>query len=138
MKVDFGLTASDYERHRAGFADSVFERLSGWGIGTPGQDFLDLGTGTGTLARGFARRGYRVIGIDPSEEMLAKGRRLDRAAGISIDYRVGNAEDTGLGAESIDVVTAGQCWHWFNRGAVAQEVARILRIGGHIVIVSSP
>jgi SAM-dependent methyltransferase len=51
-----------------------------------------------------------------------------------VDYRVGRAEATGLDAKSVDVVTAGQCWHWFDRGAATREVARILRTGGHIII----
>jgi hypothetical protein len=60
MQPDFGATAQDYVRHRAGFPDSLFDRLSGFGIGKPGQPVVDLGTGTGTVARGFARRGCRV------------------------------------------------------------------------------
>lgn len=76
MKLDFGLTASDYAKHRAGFPDSLFERLRAFGIGIAGQDVVDLGTGTGALARGFARRGCRVTGIDPSESMLAAARQL--------------------------------------------------------------
>jgi SAM-dependent methyltransferase len=134
MKVDFGLTAGDYGKHRAGFPASVFERLSRWGIGRSGQVVVDLGTGSGTLARGFAGSGCRVIGIDPSEEMLAEAKHLDGVAGVNVDYRVGRAEATGLDAKSVDVVTAGQCWHWFDRGAATREVARILRTGGHIII----
>jgi hypothetical protein len=57
MKVDFGLTAGDYGKHRVGFPASIFERLSRWGIGQSGQVVVDLGTEAGTLARGFAGRG---------------------------------------------------------------------------------
>jgi len=74
MNPDFGATSKDYARHRAGFPDSLFERLATFGIGLPGQRIVDLGTGTGTLARGFARRGCRVIGIDISEAMLQAAR----------------------------------------------------------------
>lgn len=69
MNPDFGLTSKDYARHRAGFPDSLFERLATFGVGIKGQSVVDLGTGTGSLARGFARRDCRVIGIDPAEEM---------------------------------------------------------------------
>ena len=57
MHVDFGRTAEDYARHRAGFPEQLFERLTARGIGCAGQRVLDLGSGTGSLARGFARRG---------------------------------------------------------------------------------
>jgi len=57
MAIDFGKTASDYARHRAGFPDAFFERLFSDGTVRPGQSVLDLGTGTGTVARGLALRG---------------------------------------------------------------------------------
>ncbi len=82
MKPDFGRTAADYARHRAGFPASLFERLCGLGIGLEGQDVVDLGTGTGTLGRGFARRGCRVIGIDPAAEMLEQAKALDAREGL--------------------------------------------------------
>ena len=134
MDVDFGKTAEDYRTHRAGFPASFFERLSSYGIGTRGQRIVDLGTGTGTLARGLARRGCELIGIDPAAAMLAQARCLDREAEVTVEYRQARAEDTGLPSDHADVVTAGQCWHWFDRPAAAREAARILHAGGRIVI----
>jgi SAM-dependent methyltransferase len=134
VKVDFGRTADDYARHRSGFPDSLFERLAAFGIGTAGQDVVDLGTGTGTLARGFARRGCRVTGIDPSLQMLEAARGLDAEAGVSVDYQVGRAEQTGLADASVDAVSAGQCWHWFDGPRAAREVRRVLRPDGRVAI----
>ncbi|MEZ4669204.1 MAG: class I SAM-dependent methyltransferase [Anaerolineae bacterium] len=132
--IDFGLTADDYAKHRAGFPESFFERLAGMGIGTSGQRIVDLGTGTGTLARGFARRGCAVIGIDPAAAMLEQAKQLGEAEGVQVEYRVASAEQTGLGDASADVVTAGQCWHWFDGNAAAREVWRVLRPAGTAVI----
>jgi len=148
LDPDFGATASDYATHRAGFPESFFARMAERGVGAPGQRLVDLGTGTGTLARGFARRGCRVIGIDPKEAMLAQARRLDADAGLGapsgsaagttglagVDYRRATAEETGLPAASADVVAAGQCWHWFDRPRAAREAARLLDAGGRLVI----
>ena len=134
MHADFGATARDYARHRAGFPDSLFDRLAAFEVGTRGQSVVDVGTGTGTLARGFARHGCQVIGVDPSEPMLEQARLLDAAEGIRVDYRVARAEDTGLTSGSADVVSAGQCWHWFDSPRAAAEVARILRPHGAVVI----
>ncbi len=134
QSVNFGLTADDYGKHRAGFPPSLFERLASFGIGEVGQQIVDLGTGTGTLARGFAARGCHVIGIDPAEAMLLEARRLATQAGLTIDFRLGKAEATALAASRVDVVSAGQCWHWFDRPAAAAEVARILRPNGKVVI----
>ena len=131
---DFGRTAEDYRKHRAGFPASLFPRLGRAGIGVREQLIVDLGTGTGTLARGFARRGCRVIGIDPAPAMLAEAQQLDAEVGVEIEYREATAEETGLDAGTIDVVAAGQCWHWFDRPRAAREAARILRADGRIVI----
>jgi SAM-dependent methyltransferase len=134
VNPDFGRTANDYAQHRAGFPESLFERLAGMGIGLSGQAVLDLGTGTGSLARGFARRGCRVVGLDISEQLLERARAIDAAEALAIEYRVVRAEDTGLPDSSFDVVAAGQCWHWFRRADAATEAARLLRADGFIVI----
>ncbi|MEM7535002.1 MAG: class I SAM-dependent methyltransferase [Chloroflexota bacterium] len=134
MNVNFGKTATDYATHRAGFPLSFFERLTTFDIGLPDQQIVDLGTGTGTLARGFAQQGSNVIGIDPAESMLESARELSKVESIDVAYRVGKAEETGLPDACADVVTAGQCWHWFDRPAAIAEVKRILRPNGKLVI----
>jgi ubiquinone/menaquinone biosynthesis C-methylase UbiE len=133
-KANFGNTAGDYRKHRAGFPASLYQRLAEWQIGTGNQRIVDLGTGTGTLARGFASRGNHVTGIDPEDRMLTQARELDAEVGVSVTYKVASAEHTGLPGQSADVVSAGQCWHWFNRPRAIAEVARILKPGGVLLI----
>lgn len=134
MNVDFGLTANDYARHRAGFPASFFERVAPYGVGLHGQAIVDAGTGTGTLARGFAQRGCSVIGIDPAVNMLEQAKQLSAAEGVKVEYQIGTAEATGLPDDSADVVSAGQCWHWFDGDVAARECYRVLRQGGKVVI----
>jgi SAM-dependent methyltransferase len=132
--IDFGKTADDYSRYRAGFPAELFERLQTFGVGIPGQRLLDLGTGTGTLARGFARRGCMVTGLDPSLDLMTAAQRLDRETNSTISYVNAVAENTGLSSCAFDVVTAGQCWHWFDRPRAALESRRSLHPGGCLVI----
>jgi SAM-dependent methyltransferase len=134
MAIDFGKTARDYGRYRAGFPQRLFDRLAIMGVGLPGQRILDLGTGTGTLARGFALRGSTVTGLDPAEALMAEARRLDQEAGVSVEYVTGRAEDTGLPDAAFDIVGAGQCWHWFKRDQAACEARRLLRPSGRLLI----
>lgn len=134
MNIDFGKTAQDYGRYRAGFPDELYTRLATFNIGVAGQRVLDLGTGTGALGREFARRGCDVTGLDPSESLLAQAKQLDQEAGVTTTYIVAKAEQTGLLAANFDVVTAGQCWHWFDRLKAAQEVRRLLIPQGWLVI----
>jgi len=134
MVVDFGRTASDYVRHRVGFPDRFFERLIHDGIVVKGDRVLDLGTGTGTVARGLALRGCAVTGLDPSRALLDQAKNLDREAGVEIRYVEARAEQTGLPSGSFDVVTAGQCWHWFERDKAATEAHRLLASGGRLIV----
>lgn len=133
--VDFGKTATDYGRYRAGFPPELFQRLyQQFGIGAAGQRLLDVGTGTGTLARGFAKQGAIVTGLDKAMPLMQEAERLDAEAGVSITYREGAAEATDLPDQSFDVVSAGQCWHWFDRPRAAAEAWRLLIQGGWLVI----
>ncbi|WP_348946534.1 class I SAM-dependent methyltransferase [Chitinibacter sp. FCG-7] len=134
MKVDFGKTAQDYRQHRAGFPEAFFARAAALGVGLAGQQMLDVGTGTGTLARGFALRGAQVTALDPAAPLLEQARSLDEQAGVQIAYHEGTAEALPFGDESFDVLSAGQCWHWFDRAKAAQEAYRVLRRGGVMAI----
>lgn len=131
---DFGLTAADYQKHRAGFPPELLDRLVEYGVGLPGQDVIDIGTGTGSLGRLFAARVASVRGVDPAEQLLERARELDARADVRIEYLVGSAEATGLPATSADLVTAGQCWHWFDAPAACVEIVRLLRPGGLLLI----
>jgi SAM-dependent methyltransferase len=134
--ADFGKTAEDYARHRAGYPDWLFERLMRRGLVRPGMRALDLATGTGYLARGLAQRGLTVTGLDISSAMMDSAKALDTAQGISIAYVIGKAEETGLPAAAFDLVTAATCWHWFDAAKTGAEVRRLLKPGGWLVICS--
>jgi SAM-dependent methyltransferase len=131
---DFARTASDYARHRAGFPTELHDHLAARGIVRTGARVVDLGTGTGGLARLFAAHGCVVTGVDIAAPLLEQARRSDREAGVEIVYVEAPAEATGLPDGAFDVVSAGQSWHWFDRPIVAREVARLLTDGGSAVI----
>ena len=129
---DYGKAAADYAQHRQGFPPRLFDWIDGQG-GASG-DVLDLGTGTGLMARELARRGARVTVLDPSLDMLREANDAARRDGLDILHRQGRAEDTDLPDASFDLITAATCWHWFDRPAAARECARLLRPGGRLII----
>jgi SAM-dependent methyltransferase len=132
--VDFGKTAHDYASYRAGFPDSFFKKLDELGLFAGKPRVLDIGTGTGTVARGFALRGCEVTGLDPSENLIAEARVLDQKAGAHVKYVIGTAEKTGLPDHFFDIITAGQCFHWFDKEKALVEIKRLLKPEGRFVI----
>ena len=134
-RVDFGLTAADYSRYRQGLPAEFFERLRRRGVGLPGQRILDLGTGTGQMARGLALGGAAVTALDRSPDLLAAAGELDREAGVVVQQVVAPAEATTLPNSAFEVVTAAQCWHWFDKPKMALELNRILVPTGQLVLV---
>ena len=83
LTADFGKTAADYAKHRAGFPSELFDRLAAMGIVGAGIRTLDLGTGTGTIARSLAQRGCESTGLDRSSPLMEEARTLSRAIWMS-------------------------------------------------------
>jgi SAM-dependent methyltransferase len=132
--IDFGRTAADYERYRPGFPDHFFDRLGLEGWISPGIRALDVGTGTGALALGFAARGMVTAGVDIAEDLLTVARRIAEESDIDIRFFVGSAEATGEPDAAFDLVSAGQCWWWFDSERAAAEAKRVLVPGGRLLI----
>lgn len=131
--IDWGLSANDYGRYRPGPPDSLFEKLRAHGVGLPGQRVLDLGTGTGVIARRLARQGCTVTGVDISAEQIAMARSLAGADGLEADFHVAAAETFECSPGSYDVVTASQCFLYFDKQKVIPRIKEALIHGGIFV-----
>jgi len=94
----------------------------------------DIGSGTGILSRLLLDFGCDVFAIEPNPDMRAGAERQLAAEPRfhSIDAR---AEATTLPGASVDFVTAGQSFHWFDAAAARAEFRRILKPGGWVVLI---
>ena len=158
--IHFGKTAADYARYRVPFSPELFARLARFGIVVAAQKVLDVGAGTGLLGNALQARGCDVTLLDVSADLLeacslarvlrgegSSESRLDAAVGCtnasnpsprSTEERgiiVARAEELPFADHVFDLVTAGQCWHWFDRHAAPREILRVLVPGGHIAVV---
>jgi SAM-dependent methyltransferase len=132
-QIDWSLTSGDYAAHRPGPPARLYDMLALLGVGTPGQRLLDLGTGTGLVAREFARRGCHVSGTDIAPGQIDAARQLSQAEGLSVDFLVAPAEACPFADASFDAVIASQCWLYFDAPRAIAEVKRVLRPGGVLV-----
>jgi SAM-dependent methyltransferase len=121
----FSSRVADYVKWRPGYPHEVVHDLATSARLTAGATVADVGSGTGLLAQEFLKAGFRVVGIEPNEEMRAAGEKL--LAGASFLSVAGRAEETGLKDESMDLVVAGQAFHWFDQPKARVEFRRILR-----------
>lgn len=135
-EFDWGKTSRDYADHRAGYPDSFYNVSSALGIGLPQQTILDLGTGTGELARAFAKRGAIVTGIDIdiAANQIAEAERLAVRDGLDIVFQIGAAEAIDFHDASFNVISAGQSWQYFDASVMVPKVLRLLKPDGCLVL----
>lgn len=129
---DWGRASADYAKYRDIYPPEFYRRLLDMGLCTKGQAVLDLGTGTGVLPRNLCRYGASFVGTDISEEQIAQARRLAEEAGLEIAFRCLPAEETDFPDGSFDVVTACQCFFYFDHALLAPRLSRILKRPGRL------
>lgn len=115
IDVDFGRRSEDYAKYRPGFAESFYDRVQSF-VTLNHARAVDLGTGPGIVAIELAKRGATVTGVDISENQINTARDCAAQAGVAdrCIFVVAPAENTALRAGEFDLVTAGQCWGWFD------------------------
>jgi ubiquinone/menaquinone biosynthesis C-methylase UbiE len=133
-KQRFSTRVADYVRYRPGYPIAVRDILRAECALNSGHVIADIGSGTGLLSEVFLKNGNRVFGIEPNEEMRKGGEEyLASYDGfVSVD---GSAEATTLDDASLNFVTTGQAFHWFEPKASRAEFTRILKPAGWVVIV---
>jgi SAM-dependent methyltransferase len=130
----FSSRVENYVKYRPSYPPEIIALLASECGLTPDARVADIGSGTGRLAELFLKNGNLVFGIEPNRQMREAGERLlgGYAGFTSVD---GSAEATTLDDQSVDMIAAGQAFHWFDRTRARAEFARILRPGGWVVLV---
>ncbi len=102
-------------------------------IGGGAREILDIGTGTGFLSIMLAEMGYRVVGLDLSEEMIGRARKKARNRGVEVEFKPGDAENLPFGTGSFDaIVNRAVFWTLPDPKKALFEWRRVLKPGGRL------
>lgn len=132
---DWGKTSEEYAKYRDIYPPEFYKKIADRGLCVDGQYVLDLGTGTGVLPRNMYHYGAKWVGTDISPEQIEQAKKLSAAWGMDIDYQAVSAEKIDFPSETFDVITACQCFWYFDHDKVMPEFSRILKPGGRLVIL---
>ncbi len=127
---------AEYERYRLRYGSEVIEVLRER-CGLTAEDVVaDIGAGTGMLAEVFLEAGNRVVAVEPNAAMRAVCERLTEGYS-GLEVVDASAEDTGLAVDSVDLVSVGRAFHWFDQERALAEFRRVLKPGGWVVLVTN-
>ena len=124
----FSGFAADYDAARPVLPPTLLDLLTRMAQSDRPRLVVDLGCGTGLSTRVWASRADRVVGIDPTPDMLAVARAATHST--NVEYRRGLSSATGLDGGKADLAIASQALHWMDPEPTFAEAARILRPGG--------
>jgi SAM-dependent methyltransferase len=125
----FSSRVDNYVRYRPSYPPEAIELLRGRCGLRAGAVVADIGSGTGILTKLLLQSGAQVIGVEPNDGMRGAA---EAALGANPHFRSvsGSAEATTLAPDSVDLIVAGQAFHWFKIESARREALRVIRAGG--------
>lgn len=121
----FGSDPDRYDRARPRYPDALVRQVVAT---SPGPAIVDVGCGTGIVARQLQAAGCRVLGVEPDVRMAEWARRR----GLDVDVATFEAWDPA--GRVFDAIVAGQTWHWVDPVRGAAKAVEALRPGGRLTV----
>jgi len=130
----FSNKVENYIRYRPDYPAEFFKYLIEVAKLPPNASIADIGSGTGISSKPLLELGYTVYAVEPNEAMRLAAEKLLSSFPqfISMDA---SAEASSLESDSVELVLAGQAFHWFQAAEFRVECQRILKPGGLVVLV---
>lgn len=130
---DWGRSSSDYAKYRDIYPQEFYDKIISRKLCVAGQKVLDIGTGTGVIPRNMYQYGAKWIGTDISENQIEQAKLLSK--NMDIEYFVCSAENLDFQANSFDVITACQCYWYFDHEKIVPKLHRFLKKDGRILFL---
>ena len=132
---DWGKTSKEYAKYRDIYPDIFYKKVVDRGLCINNQRVLDLGTGTGVLPRNMYGYGATWTGTDISPEQIEQAKLLAGEQNMKIDFMAVPTEQVDFPDESFDVITACQCFWYFDHEKVMPKLAKLLKPKGKLLIL---
>jgi SAM-dependent methyltransferase len=118
---------------RPPYPDAAFDILASLLVDGPNK-MLDVGCGTGFVARRMVGRVARIDAVDISRKMIDQGRTLPNGDAASLRWIIGSAESAPLDPPYA-LITAGDSLHWMEWAVALPRFATLLAPGGYLAIL---
>ena len=128
----FSGLAGIYAGGRPQYPRRLFEDMAGLGVLGSDCTAADIGAGTGIFTRQLAEWVKKVYAVEPNSGML---EQAEKSGGENIVFISGSAEATGLPSSSVQLISAAQSFHWFDRKKFRTECRRLLSPGGRVLLI---
>ena len=132
---DWGKASSDYAKYRDIYPDDFYKCITDRGLCVSGQRVLDIGTGTGVLPRNLYSFGAEWTAADISDNQISEAKVMSEKLGMNVRYLVSSAEELDFADNSFDIITACQCYWYFDHKRTAPLFSRLLSEGGKAVFM---
>ncbi|MHA2303927.1 MAG: class I SAM-dependent methyltransferase [Candidatus Hodarchaeales archaeon] len=131
----FTTKAKKYHKYRPRYPEKIIDILISKTDLSSSKSFkvADIGSGTGILSELFLKNGNTVFGVEPNNNMRQVAERMLKHYSNFISVK-GTAERTNIN-DIVDMITAGQSFHWFEIEKARKEFKRILKTEGYVVLI---
>ncbi len=132
-KASFDGVADSYADVRPSYPGEIGDAAIALGSIPQGGRILEIGCGTGQATERFAERGFRIVALEPGENLGAvAARRLKPYAGVSI---VRETFESYAAEQTFDAIIAAQAFHWIPLPLGFERAREMLRSGGSIALI---
>jgi SAM-dependent methyltransferase len=133
-KKRFSSRVENYIKYRPSYPLEIIDFLKEKNILAEDTVIADIGSGTGILTKIFLNNGNQVYGVEPNKDMRKAAEKFLQGY-TNFSSLEGSAEVTKLEENCIDLIIAGQAFHWFDLEQAKREFKRILKPNGNVVLI---